>query len=158
MHVPRSGFFISVWWRAGTEIYSGLFLDDFDFWKYWKNYQINGYAKCFAFCCIFSVTRYYLIITGNRHFPYEFFILFRWMWLFGVLLLLSNNKFFILFYVAITYCYWTTAGTYPNAFCMKVNINFIVQMSISFYQACCVCSNNNEFLIIRYVNPNIIQD
>ena len=49
-----------------------------------------------------------------------------------MLLLLSNNKSFVLFYVAITYYYWTTAGTYPNAFCMKVNINFIVQMSISF--------------------------
>lgn len=158
MHVLRSGLFTSVWWRAGTEINIGLFLDDFDFWKCYCYYHITEYAKCFALCFIFSMTHYYLIITGNKYFPYEFYTLFRLMWLFGVVLLLPNNKSLLLFYVAITYCYWTTARTYLNTFYMKVNINFIVQMSISFCQACCVCSNNNEFLIIRYVYPNIIQD
>ena len=75
---------------------------------------------------------YYLIITGNKYFPCEFYTLFRWMWLFGVLLLLPNKKSFLLFYIAVTYCYWTTARTYLNCSYMKVNINFIVQMPISF--------------------------
>lgn len=133
-------------------------LDDFDFWKCNCYYQITGYAKWFAFCFIFSATHSYLITTGNKYFPYEFYVLFRWMWLFNVLLLLSNNKSFLLFYISITYCYLTTAGTYQNAFCMKVNINFIVQMSVSFCQACFVPTimNSDNSLCKSEYNPGLI--
>lgn len=159
MHVLRSGFFHFGFmegrnWNLYRPIFRWL-------WLLKVLLLLSNKIICKMFCILFYIFTDSLLFNNNRKQIFSiwiFFILFRWMWLFGVLLLLSNNKSSVLFYVAITYCYWTTAGTYPNAFCTKVNINFIVQMSISFCQACCVCSNNNEFLIIRYVNPNIIQN